>query len=62
MKEIIAVLVILVIVILAVIYIVKQKKKGNKCIGCPYSTCPSRNKGNCQSQTIKDKGEDDGKN
>ena len=50
MKEIIWVLIILVILILAIIYIVKQSKKGNKCIGCPYSNCPSKNKGKCQSQ------------
>ncbi len=33
----IVVAVVLVIVGLAVWYIVKEKKKGTKCIGCPYA-------------------------
>ena len=40
--EIIAVAVALLILAGAVVYIVKQKKKGRKCIGCPYG-------GGCQS-------------
>jgi hypothetical protein len=40
----------------AVFYIVKEKKKGAKCIGCPAAgNCPSRNVGkttcNCKGQT-----------
>lgn len=32
----------------AVTYIVKEKKKGVKCIGCPAAgNCPSRNGGHC---------------
>ncbi len=37
MGDIIAVGIILLIVTLIIIYIVKQKKKGVKCIGCPHS-------------------------
>ena len=37
LTDIIAIAVIAAIVGSAVIYIVKQKKKGNKCIGCPYA-------------------------
>lgn len=37
----------------AISYIVKQKQKGVKCIGCPYADdCASKNKGtdcNCQN-------------
>lgn len=41
MKDIIAVIAVVVIVTLAVFYIIKQKKKGVKCIGCPSShDCP----------------------
>ena len=37
----IAVIVIAVILFLAVRYIIKEKKKGNACIGCPYAdSCP----------------------
>lgn len=44
MENIIPVIVILIIVALAVGYIVKEKKSGAKCIGCPHSkTC----KGDC---------------
>ena len=35
--DIIAILAILLMVGGAIIYIVKAKKKGQKCIGCPYS-------------------------
>ncbi len=38
---VIALLAVIAIVFLAVRYIVKQKKKGVKCIGCPYAdSCP----------------------
>ena len=44
MKDIILVVVVLLILGLAVLYIVRAKKKGVKCIGCPNgSTCS----GNC---------------
>ncbi len=37
MYDLIATAVVLVIVLSAIIYIVKAKKKGVKCIGCPSS-------------------------
>lgn len=49
-EEIIAILIILLIIGGAIFYIVKAKKKGNKCIGCPYSkTCTKNKKNNCCS-------------
>lgn len=34
----------------ATIYIIRQKKKGVKCIGCPMaSQCATKKKGNCSS-------------
>ena len=46
MTDIIAALIILVIVGAAVAYIVRQKRRGVKCIGCPHgATCGS--KGGC---------------
>ena len=39
----IAVILIAVILFLAVRYIIKEKKKGNACIGCPYAdSCPKQ--------------------
>lgn len=40
MADIIVGMIIVLIVFMAVGYIYKEKKKGNKCIGCPYG-------GNC---------------
>ncbi len=46
MDNVIIFLLVLAVVGLAVWYIVNSKKKGQKCIGCPYSKeCSS--KGNC---------------
>ncbi|MBQ2897144.1 MAG: FeoB-associated Cys-rich membrane protein [Clostridia bacterium] len=46
MKNIIATLVIIAILALAIFYIVKQKKNGAKCIGCPVSGCCQNKAGN----------------
>ena len=41
MENIIILLIIIALVGSAIFYIVKEKKKGNKCIGCPSAgTCP----------------------
>ena len=46
--------IILLVVGAATLYIVKEKKKGKKCIGCPYAD--SCAKGGCEScNTKKDK-------
>ena len=38
----------------AVFYIIRQKKKGNKCIGCPDAkNCPSAKGGGCSCGSIK---------
>ena len=62
LTEIIAVAAIVVIVGGAILYIIKAKKSGRKCIGCPYSSscksgcksggCPSckNNDGGCSEQ------------
>lgn len=47
LTDIIVIAVIVLIVGAAVAYIIKAKRKGQKCIGCPYSaSCPS-SKGGC---------------
>ncbi|MBE6539819.1 MAG: FeoB-associated Cys-rich membrane protein [Ruminococcaceae bacterium] len=49
MENYILVGVIALIVGAALWYIIRAKKKGKKCIGCPESSCPSSGKcgGNC---------------
>ena len=47
LTDIIAVMVIVAVVGLAVTYIVKERKKGNRCIGCPHAkTCAKKAKEN----------------
>ena len=47
LTDIIAVAVIAAVVGLAVMYIVKERKKGNRCIGCPHAkTCAKNSKEN----------------
>ena len=55
MINIILILVIVVIIASAVIYIVREKKRGVKCIGCPHAKqCASR--GKCSSKDERNKG------
>ncbi len=37
MKDLIIIGIIIVIIALALIYVIRQKKQGIKCIGCPYA-------------------------
>ena len=48
MTDIIVIVIVLVIVGLASLYIYKEKKKGKKCIGCPYAC-------SCQKKNCEDK-------
>lgn len=48
MENIIISVIIIAAVAFAAWYIIKEKKKGNKCIGCPDSkTCPHAKNGGC---------------
>lgn len=48
MKNIIVIIIIAIILGLAIGYIIRQKKKGVKCIGCPSGkTCASKKSGSC---------------
>jgi len=50
-EEITAIIIILLIIGGALFYIIKSSKKGNKCIGCPYSKqCSKNSKKNCCSK------------
>lgn len=42
--DIIIIVVIVLIIGFSILYLIKQKKKGRKCIGCPYSDSCSKNK------------------
>lgn len=47
-KEVIAIAVIVLIIGGALFYVIKAKKGGKKCIGCPYSCgCKNTKKGGC---------------
>ena len=54
--EVISIILILLIVTFVIIYILKSKKRGEKCIGCPQSkTCSVKNlKEICSRQLKKD--------
>ena len=46
MANLIIIVVLLIIIIGASVYVIKAKKKGVKCIGCPAGgNCPSKNGG-----------------
>lgn len=49
MENILVIAIIILIIGLATAYIVKSKKKGIKCVGCPYAETCSKNaeKGSC---------------
>ena len=47
MENIIITAIIVAIVALAILYIVKEKKKGKKCIGCPYCSADGKYGGSC---------------
>ncbi len=55
---VITALVIAVIFALAIFYVIRSKKKGRKCIGCPTSgSCPSANGGCCSCSYSSDTNE-----
>ena len=49
METVIAVIIVVAVVALAIWYILKSKKNGVKCIGCPDSAhCAAKSCSNCQ--------------
>ncbi len=48
MIDIIVLMIVLVLVVLAVSYLVKEQKKGTKCLGCPMAATCAKNKKNCK--------------
>ena len=50
--------IIIIVIVLAILgaiiaYIVREKKRGSKCIGCPYAkTCGKSGKGGCGSHEV----------
>ena len=50
MADIIILGIIVITITVAIAYIIKEKRNGRKCIGCPYSdSCASKNRG-CKKQ------------
>ena len=52
MKEFIAILIIALIIGGAVLYVIKAKKSGKKCIGCPYKDACKAKKDNCDCNNL----------
>ena len=53
-EDIIVIVIAVAIAVGIIVYLVKAKKRGEKCVGCPYSKqCPSKTK--CTSNHTKDK-------
>ena len=52
MENFIVIAVIVVILGCAIGYIIKAKKKGAKCVGCPYAETCGKGKNNCDSCNI----------
>ena len=53
MENLIIIGILVVVIGLAAAYIYKAKKRGNKCIGCPYSnTCSAKQKDDCNSSKM----------
>ncbi len=52
MKDLIVILILVAIVAAIVIYLIRQKKRGVHCIGCPHGGSCGKSKGcNCGNQT-----------
>lgn len=52
MENLIIILILIVIIGGAILYIIKEKKKGVKCIGCPMAgQCAKSKSGGCSSGT-----------
>ena len=47
-KDIVSVIIILLLVVPGVVYIIKLKKQGKKCIGCPYANSCQKDKKDCK--------------
>ncbi len=48
MENVIVIIILLAIVVGIIWYLVRAKKRGEKCIGCPYAKqCNSKCNGNC---------------
>ncbi len=55
MIDVIVAGIIILIVLLALLYIRKEKKRGIKCVGCPFAdACSSKQKDNCEHQSLYD--------
>ncbi len=51
MENLIIIAIVAAVILIAALYIYKEKKKGKKCIGCPYANSCN---GGCSSQNQKE--------
>ncbi len=51
MTDVIIILILAVIIFLASYYVYRTKKKGKKCVGCPYADCKSCSNEACNIKT-----------
>ena len=55
MEDIFVILILLALAGAIVLYLIKAKKSGKKCIGCPYANdCSNKNKCNCNNKNQDD--------
>lgn len=48
MENLVAIAALLIVLGVAIAYIVREKKKGHKCVGCPYAAeCAKAKNGGC---------------
>ena len=54
MKNVVVLLILVAIAAGIIWYLVRAKRRGETCIGCPYAKqCGSKCSGNCHNETIK---------
>ncbi len=54
MENIIVILILLAMAVGIIWYLIRAKKRGDKCVGCPYARqCSSKNIGGCAPKTDK---------
>ena len=54
MENVVVILILVAILSGIIVYLVRAKKRGEKCIGCPYAKqCSKKSNGGCNSKLYK---------
>ena len=54
MENVIVILILITLATAIIWHLIRMKKKGEKCIGCPYAKqCASRCNGNCTEKSVR---------